>query len=230
MKLIAKVAPKLKFRRDMYNIPVLFERERFMYTKLLPEFRTFQEARVSAEQPLFDNYPRLIKTSNETLDEFVLLNDLCEEGYRNFDRTQGLGLLVCKEIFRNFARLHAISFVYQAMDKEGFMSLLGDNLKETLFVKEIPESFELFLRSKVDLVKEKLSLVPREVGDDRVYERLEVFRKECANNMFASCNVRDYAVICHGDSWISNFMYKVSEGEDERAMRRMRRGVRRKNT
>lgn len=213
LRLIAKVAPKLTFRRDMYSIPVLFEREKFMYTTLLPDFKAFQLKHLPPGQPTFDNYPGLIKSSNEAFEEYLLLHDICEEGYVNFDRTEGVSVDVCKEIFKTFARFHAISFVYQAKDRQGFDALVGDNLQETLFVMEPNESFAGFLSSKVDLVSKKLIEFPKDkLVDERVLERLKVFRRECAMDMYAACNVKDYAVICHGDSWISNFMFKVREG------------------
>lgn len=211
VKLIAKVAPKLKFRREMYSIPILFEREMFMYTTLLPDLKQFQVSRLGPLSiKLFDNYPRLIGTSNDPYEEFVLLSDICDEGFVNFDRTQGAELNACKEIFSCFARFHAISFAYQAVDNKRFMEVLGDNLRETLFVKALPEGFAEFLRTKADLVQEKLiKCCTPEPIDERVIERLKAFRRECIDDMHEACHVQDYAVVCHGDSWISNFMYKV---------------------
>lgn len=231
MKLIAKVAPKLTFRRvsgqdnsfpwrlilwrfqDMYNIPHLFAREMFMYNKLLPNFRAYQEQQkhLGALQPIFDNYPQLINSSNDSFEEFVLLADLCEEGYQTFERTQGASLQVCKEILRNFSRFHAISFVYKSRDKDRFDDLVGENLRETLFVKDIPPSFDAFLQSKIDLIRKKLENCPRKDIDELADERLKEFQKNFSDEMFETCHEQDYAVVCHGDSWISNFMYKVNE-------------------
>lgn len=193
----------------MYSIPILFQREMFMYNVLLPKFRVFQQRRLRADQPIFDNYPQLIGSSTDPFDEFILLTDICESGYKSFDRPTGVSLNVCKAILRNFARFHAISFVYKALDKEAFDALIGDNLRETLFVKEVDESFKGFMQSKVDLLRDKLKECPAEEIDTLADERLQVFREEYPQKMFEACHVEDYAVVCHGDSWISNFMYKV---------------------
>lgn len=209
VRLIAKAAPKLKFRREMYSIPILFEREKFMYTTLLPDFEAFQLKHLRPPGgPIFDNYPQLIKSSADEFDEFMLLSDICEEGYKNFNRTQGASFALCQEILRRFAKLHAISFVYQAVDRKRFNALVGNNLRETLFVADLPESFETFLRNKIALVEEKLNEKPQ-AGDQLVHDRLNEFRNSCGREMFNVCHVRDYAVVCHGDSWISNFMFKV---------------------
>lgn len=211
LRLIVKVAPKMKFRREMYNIPVLFEREKFMYTTILPEFRAFEMRHLLPGHKAFDNYPQLIRSCNQEGNEFIMLNDICDLGYSTADRTQGANYAVCKEILKKFAKLHAISFVFQAKDKHRFHEILGDNLRETLFVEDIPDSFKGFLQSKIDLIREKLRQYPNGDTDALVLERMEVFRRDCAQVMHAACNVRDYAVICHGDSWISNFMFKVVE-------------------
>lgn len=211
LRLIAKVAPKSEFRREMYKISTLFGREKSMYQTILPEFRDFQLKHSRSGGKLFDNYPRVIGSCDDVSDEFILFSDLCEEGYKNLDRTQGCSLRVCKAVLERFARLHAISFVYQAVDKKRFQKLVGDRLKETLFVKDIPESFMTFLQSKVDLIVSILNeSEPKEI-DVQVLDKLKDFRTDCGRAMYETCHVQDYAVVCHGDSWISNFMFKVSE-------------------
>lgn len=184
-----------------------------MYTTLLPDFEKFQKNRLkqlNISKPIFDNYPELIAKSNALEEEFLLLSDVSEEGFVGFDRTKGVDLETCKEIFKVFARLHAVSFVYQAVDRSRFLEVVGDNLQETLFTNE-KKDFADFLVARVDVVKEKITnYCDPEPIDKKVIERLQHFRENYKQIMKNACTVKEYAVICHGDSWISNFMCKVS--------------------
>lgn len=136
------------------------------------------------------------------------MDDLYAQGYRNFERTEPISLKTCRKIMRVFARLHSISFAFKHVEPQQFELLAGAaELKETLFSEEIPDSFVEFLRNKVGLAITVMQSVEAAEGDARVYERLHWFRDNIATSMRSACDKG--VVFCHGDPWISNWLYKV---------------------
>lgn len=67
----------------------------------------------------------------------------------------------------------------------------------------------------MDLIREKIGEYPEVATDELVLKRMQLFRENCVKQMFEACSVQDHAVICHGDPWISNIMFKVGEGDGE---------------
>lgn len=209
---MAKVAPTNDFRRQMCCVPNLFRRESFVYNTLLPEFESFQRRLLSAtfsERNYFKNYATCVASSTEPSSEFMLMEDLCEKGYQNFERTRGLDISSCKEILRNFARFHAISFVFIDKEPERFFSIIGDHLKETIFLDTASPDFEVGFQNTVNHAIDTIKTTTPEEGDDFMFEQLEQFKNGFSKLMRTCCTTKDHAVVCHGDSWISNLMYRV---------------------
>lgn len=199
--LIAKLAPKHELRRQMFNVQTQFDREIYVYENVIPALEEFQKIRLT-QSDIFQNYPKCIFTSEEDLNEFIIMTDLTSKGYKNSDRPTPLGFEKCALVFDSIAKFHAISFALKDQNPTTFNALTS-KLKENVFISPINTFFETFLINKVDNAITTLN-----EDDTLIKEKLLKFRDVYADSMVDCIENKEDSVICHGDCWISNLMFK----------------------
>ncbi|XP_058058412.1 uncharacterized protein LOC131209373 [Anopheles bellator] len=206
ISVIAKVAPTTSLRRSLYNSSEHFQREKYVFDVVLPRFERFQQSRGLRTVKRFLHYPSVIVSECREGTEFILQRDLVAQGYRNFPRTEPLAYEDVLLVLTHLAEFHAISFAMQQQAPEHYAQIVSQ-LRETIFVPPLHGSFVDFLQRKVDYAIETLQRNP-EPGDEAVGERLARFRDEYGQAMVDCVQNRDDTVICHGDCWISNILYR----------------------
>ncbi|XP_040151769.1 uncharacterized protein LOC120893757 [Anopheles arabiensis] len=203
---IAKVAPTTSLRRSLYNSSAHFQREKYVFDVVLPMFERFQQARGLRTAKSFAHYPSVIVSECCEGFEYILQRDLMAHGYRNFPRTEPLAYEDVLLVLTHLAQFHAISFAMQQQAPDAYAQIVSE-LQETIFVPPLHSSFVDFLQRKVDYAIETLQRNPA-AGDGAVAERLCRFRDEYGQAMVDCVQNRDDTVICHGDCWISNILYR----------------------
>ncbi|XP_065087211.1 uncharacterized protein LOC135708946 [Ochlerotatus camptorhynchus] len=206
ISVIAKVAPTSPLRRSLYNSSAHFQREKYIFDIVLPTFEKFQETRGLKPSRMFNHYPAVIASDCTEGQEFVLQNDLTAQGFKNFQRTEPLDYDNVLQILTELAEFHAVSFAMKDQAPEIFAKIVGQ-LRETIFVAPLHSSFEGFLKRQVGYAMETLQHNPAK-GDDAVCKRLFRFRDEYGPSMVECVENKDDVVICHGDCWISNVLYR----------------------
>uniref|UniRef100_A0A182Q9S2 CHK kinase-like domain-containing protein n=1 Tax=Anopheles farauti TaxID=69004 RepID=A0A182Q9S2_9DIPT len=207
ISVIAKVAPTTSLRRSLYNSSAHFQREKYVFDIVLPMFERFQQARGLRVTKSFAHYPSVIVSECCEGFEYILQRDLMAQGYRNFPRTEPLAYDDVLLVLTHLAQFHAISFAMQQQAPDAYAQIVSQ-LQETIFVPPLHTTFVDFLQRKVDYAIETLQRNP-EAGDGAVAERLYRFRDEYGQAMVDCVQNRDDTVICHGDCWISNILYRT---------------------
>ncbi|KAL9696962.1 hypothetical protein quinque_000403 [Culex quinquefasciatus] len=206
ISVIAKVAPTSQLRRSLYNSSAHFQREKYIFDIVLPTFEKFQQTRGLKPSRSFTHYPTVIASECTEGQEFVLQEDLAAQGFRNFERTEPLGYEHVAGILVRLAEFHAISFAMKDQAPDIFDKIVGQ-LQETIFVAPLHNSFEGFLKRQLDYAMRTLEHSPAK-GDEAVTRRLARFRDEYGPSMVDCVENREDGVICHGDCWISNILYR----------------------
>lgn len=206
IRVIAKVAPTSPLRRSLYNSSAHFQREKYVFDIVLPTFEKFQETRGLKPSRMFNHYPTVIASDCTEGQEFVLQNDLAAQGFKNFQRTEPLDYDNVLQILTELAEFHAVSIAMKDQAPDIFAKIVGQ-LRETIFVAPLHSSFEGFLKRQVGYAMETLQHNPAK-GDDAVCKRLFRFRDEYGPSMVECVENKDDVVICHGDCWISNVLYR----------------------
>ncbi|XP_058454916.1 uncharacterized protein LOC131432586 [Malaya genurostris] len=206
ISVIAKVAPTSQLRRSLYNSSAHFQREKYIFDIVLPTFEKFQETRGLKPSRMFNHYPTVIASDCSEGREFILLEDLSGQGFHNFQRTEPLDYDSVSQILVYLAQFHAVSFAMKDQAPEIFEKII-DQLRETIFVAPLHSSFEGFLKRQVDYAMKTLEHCPAK-GDADVGRRLFQFRDEYGPSMVECVENRADVVICHGDCWISNILFR----------------------
>ncbi|CAB3224739.1 unnamed protein product [Arctia plantaginis] len=210
---IYKCLPESLKRREAFKSEELFCNEVAFYTKIWPAFMNFQNL-WKIPHP-FQSIPKCYLAHNEC----VVLKDLKREGFVMADRRQGLGLEQSYLVLKQLSHFHALSLAMKYHDPEGFYELINnkDGIKEVFYIEENTEYFKNYYREAISnalsMVEEELSESP----DKEVY--LDKFRRFCSEERFFHtmvelCTPKEpLAVICHGDCWTNNFLFKYVNGD-----------------
>ncbi|XP_055695756.1 uncharacterized protein LOC129797340 [Lutzomyia longipalpis] len=208
--LIVKVAPQSPMRRAIYKSALYFAREKYSYEVILPRFSEFEKQYLSNDEK-FHNYAHMVMVSLTDQEEFLIMNDLKREGFWNPKRSTPLNLHQCRLVMITMAKFHAISYAFKDQHPNEFYEL-ASQLTETMFAEPIGEEMKQFLAKKIEYGLGTL----RYSDDTKFRKHLEQFGKEYAENMISCVHVKEYGAICHGDSWISNLIFRFKNNvEDE---------------
>ncbi|GBP79724.1 hypothetical protein EVAR_49423_1 [Eumeta japonica] len=181
----------------------LHEREVLVYDEVLPEFQEIQKNINDVNERLLimkRYYPR-----EELHKEVILLEDMLERGFVMRDKTKAMDYEHADLVVRNLAKLHAFSYVLKIREpvkfetfKDRFSDIVfsEDFLNESNFKDYFSESFSTSVKVVTD-VSAKLKL---EELASTVIDRMNEFVK-----------ATDYSVLCHGDCWTNNMLFKYQE-------------------
>ncbi|XP_031626607.1 uncharacterized oxidoreductase dhs-27-like isoform X2 [Contarinia nasturtii] len=210
IRLIAKIPPRSEKRRLKYNSARAFAREHYIYEYLFPVFEKFQRLHLK-EQYIFKHYPRCIAASSVYEDEYVLLNDLSLQGFKNSDRPTALHFEKCVAVLKTIAKFHAISFAMKDQQPER-LAKLTSKLSEITFTKPINEELDIFLKRNVGY--SMTTLDPEK--DKVIIKKLMKFRENYASFMAECCAEKEDAIVLHGDCWISNIMFRRNHSTSDK--------------
>ncbi|XP_075984377.1 uncharacterized protein LOC142982016 [Anticarsia gemmatalis] len=211
--IIYKCLPESLQRRETFKSEELFCNEVAFYTKIWPAFLDFQNQWNIHNQ--FKSIPKCYLAQNDC----VVLKDLKRDGFVMADRRQGLGLEQCYLVLKQLSHFHALSLAMKAHNPDGFYELLNDKdgVNEVFFLEENTEYYKNYYR---EATRNAIAMVEQELSgseDKEVY--LEKFRRFCSEERFFHTMVElvtpqePLAVICHGDCWTNNFLFKYVDGD-----------------
>ncbi|XP_039760279.1 uncharacterized protein LOC120633934 [Pararge aegeria] len=212
--IIYKCLPESIICRQTFKSDELFCNEVAFYNKIWPALASFQSKWEKVTHP-FKSIPTCYLARND----LVVLKDLKELGFVMPDRRQGLSIEQCYFVLKHISHFHALSLAMKNFDPEGFYELLNvhDGISEVFFLTENIEYYKSYyteaIRNAVTMVEEELHDTP----DKDKY--LEPFKRFCSEDTFFQTMVdrvtprEPLAVICHGDCWTNNLLFKYVNGD-----------------
>lgn len=205
LSLIAKLAPENKIRREKYQVEDCFAREKLTYESVLPEMTKIQKQQNISSDDRFISDMKCYRISTEKGKECILMEDITTKGYQMWDRNKPLDLDHAVLAMQQLGKFHAISFALKDQKPELFKKF--SNLEDVVFSNEeyftdlIPY-FNLFIDKAID------TLDDNEIG---ARDKMQEFKKHFMKIMFDGVKAslaEPYAVVCHGDCWTNNMMFK----------------------
>ncbi|XP_077291480.1 uncharacterized protein LOC143914939 [Arctopsyche grandis] len=198
ISLIVKCAPDDTYFRDNFPIRVIFEREILTYSEILPAMDALQDEFKIPKKDRFC-HAEYYESINEVEKECLFFGDLAVEGYKMYDRQKSFDNQHLEHVVKTLARLHATSFVMKKTKPELYEKL-SQKVSEPLDFGEGETIVELS-RKKGSTVIENAEI--RKKVEDALENPLEKYKSFIDYKRTAP-----YNVICHGDCWINNFLFK----------------------
>ncbi|XP_019846596.2 uncharacterized protein LOC105228300 isoform X2 [Bactrocera dorsalis] len=206
--IILKMAPRNSTRRKQFFIRPCFLREALAYEEFLPMIENFQRNKGLAEEYCFHEYAKCFYTSTDELEEVVFLEDLSLQEFGVFDRFDDFQFEHIATVMRTYAKLHALSFAIKdqqpkALDK---FRKIEDIFLQHKDVSNLNIYFEGLKRTALACLEQE---------SDKYRQILDKFFKrpffEIFSDLIDGNKYEPYAVLCHGDCWNNNLMFKMED-------------------
>lgn len=198
ISVIVKTLVKTSRQDTFYE---LHEREVKVYKEVIPIFETIQD-HLEDDKVLL---PKCLYSNAEKGKEILILEDLSAQGFamdKKLSTFEKLDYLQVRLVLSQLAKFHALSFTCEEKKNESFDKLkaqFDDIIFEKTFLDKsklkdyFPECYEMSLKVIHDLdTKKKLEQVKDKL--------LPIMRKYVQPTK--------YSVLCHGDCWINNILFK----------------------
>lgn len=177
----------------------IFLKEAEFYIKVLPQLNeVLQEHNLSPLAMPECHYGTLEKKK-----ELIFLEDLRPRGFKMFDRRKGLDVAHASLVLRELAKLHAASLLLQKKDPEYF--------KDTLLHKgwiNMTEDGLGILKMFEGVVDTGILMLKKVGGYESCITWAESTKSKLQEIFEKQLEPCKYQVICHGDAWNNNLLFK----------------------
>ncbi|KAI4465935.1 hypothetical protein MML48_3g00009081 [Holotrichia oblita] len=204
VRFFVKSIPRMESMLFYIQYIDISSKEEGFYQKIIPAMKKLRLCMMSEVTP----YCFMIKNG-----EFFIFEDLSVSGYKIYSWMESLPYEAVKIGLYTLAKLHAPSFIFEEMMSKQYgreYKIIEDfrtELKESFYCAELPS--ELLVESIIKGIETQIELFPD------VYEDLDKddFKKFVTDSWK---NVKEFVkpsqvyrnVICHGDLWPGNIMFK----------------------
>lgn len=205
LHLMCKMLPENKKRRETFESSTIFEREIFIYNKILSTFNQFQCEKNIPIENRFIEYPKCYAAISDMDNEedVIIMENLKSIGYGFWDKTKPIDYDTVCLYMEALGKLHALSFAIRDQKPQLFDELSDF---ENLMTKMMEPEKNSFIAMMVSTYDKAISLldqpdelkVMQHIRDHYKEELLRLLDKKSAGNFY---------VISHGDSWNNNLFF-----------------------
>lgn len=172
----------------------------------MPALRQFELSK-GEDRSGFTEYPKCYRTIDVDINECLIFEDLCVQGFTTIDRrTEEVTFDHLQLVMRSLGKLHAISFALKDQQPDKFNEL-ASNLSE-VFVRNDDPHLRMCFTKQAELAFEAVS----GEGDAFLLAKVKKFYEREAIDIGADCLnpelTGDATVIAHGDAWQNNTMFR----------------------
>ena len=199
---ITKTALKMEALRANLNMGSVYIREIYMYEKLFPYFERFQKDQLVHN--IFNYYPIYVSSYKEPPNETIIMEDMRVSGYVMDDRKKPLNYGSVRLVMKAYGKLHALSYAIKYQRPEDF-ARIKDETKDVMMQQEMQD--DMIQGPMFNKALELLDPV-KEAKAYNLYKKLVENMSSIFMKMWEKGAEDEYSVVCHGDSWINNMLFK----------------------
>lgn len=182
-----------------------------MYIQVLAHFRELQELNaVNIVAKGFHEYSECYSTIDEDMSESLFIEDLKETKFEMFDlRNEEVTFEHASLVLATLGKFHALSFASKDQSPQTFNAFTA-KMPEILFRGE-----DDYISKLLDGQRERILDCLKDTGDAALIAKVKRVFVDPTENVAYGCVAgklaEPYAVICHGDFWSNNILFKYDE-------------------
>ncbi|PSN46877.1 hypothetical protein C0J52_19077, partial [Blattella germanica] len=182
----------------------VFDREITMFDVVIPTLRKMLEDAAPGKYPLYG--AKCFYTHNGPPVSYLAFEDLKAEGYTLAIHTDGLDMNHCLLTLRTLAAYHAAGVVMEKTDPQKV-----DKFREHVWRESLRESMEKMFNPVMKNVALEAENWPECKG--QIVESLKRLSTSSFDHLVESTKLSegDFHVLCHGDVWVNNLMFRYSD-------------------
>lgn len=207
LHLMCKMAPVSKECRDSFQSALLFKREIYLYTHVLPAFVEFQLEKGFSEADSFLTFPKVYATYADDEQECyaIIMEDMRTQKFVLWPRHSAISLDHERIVLGKLAKLHGVSLAMK-------------DQRPTIFnaFKELPDvaDTQIELGNFGNVLENALQQGINVLASEDHKEILQTCKsnyREILKKCFAKDATERFGVINHGDCWTNNCLFKNAE-------------------
>lgn len=198
--LILKIPFQSTIMRERFPLSEIYTREVNVYNIILPELCALQEKFYVPESERF-LHVKCFKADSKLLEELLLLEDMVERGFLLADRRKSLKIKHLKLALKSLASLHALSFVLKKQNPKRFLELVEYTGGISDYDEDYMYFFELSRERAIKAMENPLHIEKLQNYGIGMHKKLHYY--------LSPDTVEPYSVICHGDVWNNNLLFKI---------------------
>lgn len=207
LQLFCKTSPLDENRKKILKSNLVFDREIYVYSQVLPALMAFQKSRGLGEIDSFSSFPKVFACeANEKNGNYILImEDMRAKNYEMWPKEKVISLDHELHIMREFGKLHGISFAMKNQQPDEFYKF--KQLKDIFVDVVFHGLFRSFALKSIERAENTLK-------NPKHKEFMHMLRSDCINKitnyLSGPCNT-DFGIIRHGDCWTNNFLFRYSD-------------------
>jgi hypothetical protein len=186
----------------------VFDREIKTFFLVLPSLHSLMRSASPENYQPFS--PNVLFTANGHPSYAIVMEDLKVQGFKMAERTSGLDMNHCLLVMRELGRYHAASVVLHEKEPEHVRYF-----HDSFYDKNSIENIERFFKNSTENLANEVGKWPE--YKERFYDKLLKLADNAYTQFTGSLkrNEDDFNVLCHGDLWLNNMMFRYSEETGE---------------
>lgn len=205
LDLVLKCSPTNQQLRKTIPFDVIFQREIYFYDEVLPQFMKLQHCITENEK--FVSAPRCYYTTTENSSETLVLENLLSQGFTMWNKSIPMTDAHVQLVLKEYGKFHALSLLMKAKTPDKLLEI--ETQTPDIYMKIIKscgtaDTIQKLSRRVLDVLtesKENYEVVKRfKCYQENIIEIMTELVRENAAGKFA--------VLCHGDAWCNNLLFK----------------------
>lgn len=203
--LICKLQPTSSVRQEQSNSGIMFEREVFVYNRLLPLLVRLQRHHKLTEETGFYSFPKCYVAAMDVFNDesLIIMEDLRSEGYAVMDKSKPFGLEEATLFVQQLGKFHGLSFVLREQRPEVFADFIGikDHFNALIYSNTAKAMFDSCYDRAARLLEK-----PEDVD---FMKKLREHWQRIMRDSVDPSRMGRFGVFGHGDCWNNNLMFKL---------------------
>ncbi|XP_055312342.1 uncharacterized protein LOC129574385 [Sitodiplosis mosellana] len=204
LHLLCKAPPRNVIRQKNFATSLVFSREIYIYSKLLPAFVRFQREKGLSEADSFLSFPKVYACEvNEEKQTYILLmEDLRSKNYEMWPKDETVDLEHELLVMKELSKFHAISFAMKDQRPNEFREF--QQLTDFFVGIYVKTTIKSFIKTLID----RSINVLEKPQHKQIMQNFRNTFLERAEKLKSVPYCDEFGIMLHGDCWNNNFLFQ----------------------